>query len=48
MALEPDVLTFGAQLVPAGVRVDGAVAELTQEPDGTITAQIRINGPVVP
>jgi hypothetical protein len=35
-------------LIPDGTTIDGAVAELTEHPDGTITADIRINGPAVP
>ena len=40
-------LVLEPMFIPGGVIVDGAVAELTREPDGTVTAQIRINGPAV-
>ena len=33
--------------IPPGTMVDGAVAEFAQAEDGTITADIRINGPAV-
>jgi hypothetical protein len=40
------ILTLAAAApIPAGTIIDGAVAELAREPDGTITAQIRIPGP---
>jgi hypothetical protein len=34
--------------IPAGALVDGAVVELSQDPDGTITAEVRIPAPVPP
>jgi hypothetical protein len=50
MAGKPAVLVLdpvGRILVPAST-VNGAVAELAVQPDGTITAEIRIPGPPVP
>jgi hypothetical protein len=44
----PAVLTLATlELIPAGVVVDGSVAELRYE-GGTVTAEIRIPGPAVP
>ena len=34
--------------IPRGTMVDGAVAELAQDENGIITAEIRIPGPAVP
>ena len=36
------------EVIPDGSAIDGAVAELSMRPDGTITAEIRIPGPPVP
>lgn len=34
--------------MPPGTMVDGSVVELAQDPDGVVTAQVRIPGPPVP
>jgi hypothetical protein len=48
MASKPAVLTLATlELIPAGVVVDGSVAELRYE-GGIVTAEIRIPGPPVP
>lgn len=44
---EPDMIAFAVP-VPRGTAADGAVAELAVQPDGTVTAEIRIPGPAVP
>lgn len=41
-------LVLAPLFIPAGITVDGSVAALAQEPDGTITAEICIPGPAVP
>lgn len=45
-----DVTVSATGITPDGglVPVDGAVAELTEHGDGTVTAEIRIPGPPVP
>ena len=35
-------------IIPPGTIIDGAIAELAIQPDGTVAADIRINGPAVP
>jgi hypothetical protein len=45
-----DITVCATGITPDGalVPVDGAVAELTEHGDGTVTAEIRIPGPPVP
>lgn len=43
-----DITVSATGITPAGVMVDGAVAELTEHGDGTVTAEIRIPGPPAP
>jgi hypothetical protein len=43
----PDATMAAALGIPAGTPIDGAVAELTDHGDGTITAEIRIPAPAV-